>query len=311
MRVVDSIWWRPKRLEKQLKQQGIKGTPYKLLHGDMKEHARSITEAWSKPMSLNHQIPPRILPFVHETVQKYEKKGMIPAFSTSCSNLIEQWRKMVVPQGSCELDVWPELQNFSSDAIAWAGFRSNYEEGKRVFELQKEQRLSWLLKPIKAYIFQASAMHPNWQEKAKQEVLQVCGRGKPDLKAMKHLKIWYTSKATKLREISLPTGVELYFPFLLVHHDSKIWSNDADEFKLERFARGVSKASKDQTALYPFGWRPRFCLGQSFAHMEAKMDSAMILQNFSFQLSPTYSHAPHTIVTLQPQHGAKIILHLG
>jgi cytochrome P450 len=52
--------------------------------------------------------------------------------------MIEQWKKMVNHQESCEVDVWPELQNLTMDIISRAAFGSNYEEGKRLFELHKE-----------------------------------------------------------------------------------------------------------------------------------------------------------------------------
>lgn len=73
VRAAYSILWKPKKLEKQLRQQGINGTSYKILHGDWKEYVRSMEEAWSKPMSLTHQIVPRVIPFVHEIVQNYGK----------------------------------------------------------------------------------------------------------------------------------------------------------------------------------------------------------------------------------------------
>ena len=63
---------------------------------------------------------------------------MMPAFSTSCFGLIDRWKKLIGPQG-CELDVAPEFQNLAGDVISRTAFGSSYEEGKMIFELQKEQ----------------------------------------------------------------------------------------------------------------------------------------------------------------------------
>lgn len=74
LRVFYIIWWRPKSLEKQLRQQGIKGTRYKLLFGDVKTLKRVVMEAQSKPLPLNHSILPRVAPFFMEMAQKYGKQ---------------------------------------------------------------------------------------------------------------------------------------------------------------------------------------------------------------------------------------------
>ncbi|GLT81143.1 hypothetical protein SLA2020_525460 [Shorea laevis] len=496
-RVSYSIWWRPKWLKRSLRRQGIRGTAYKLVVGDMKEFVKQITEAWSMPMPLNHQIVPRVDPFTLNNVQKYGKismcwigksprlvikdpelvkevlsnklgnfqkpplnplililsrglaslegekwanrgrlinpafhleklKGMIPVFATSCCQMIKQWQNMAGLQESFEIDVWPELQKLTADVISRAAFGSSYEEGKQIFELQKElikltieamqsvyipgfrfvptkknQRRKTLNKEITGmlrnviqrkehametgqskdddllgmllqYSHQndsvehangkenrgmtiedvieeckqfyiagqettsslltwtiiALAMHPDWQEKAREEVLQVCQKKEPDFEAISRLKIvnmvlyevlrlyppviaqyQHCYKKTRIGEICIPAGVDIILPTLLIHHDPELWGDDAKEFKPERFSEGVFKASKDQPAFFPFSWGPRTCIGQNLAMLEAKVALDMILQHFSFELSPSYSHAPYTVMTLQPQHGAQIKLY--
>ncbi|KAJ1410276.1 Cytochrome P450 [Sesbania bispinosa] len=413
-KLFSKFWWSPKRVEKQLRKQGVRGTSYKLFNGDVELLKKHTMEALSKPINLNHHIVPRVMPFFHEMVEKNGMQAMVPAFLTSCCNLINRWEKLVEPQGSCEVDVAPEFNILAGDVIARTAFGSSYEEGKMIFELQTEQvqlvleaylsiyfpglrfiptkknrrryqiynlvkatlkdmiqkkenemmkgelkgddLLSILLQfkgqsdnsltsehmieECKLFFFAGQettailltwtmvvlSMHQNWQEKARAEVLDICGKGAPDFEAINRLKIVsmvlhevlrlyppvpktmrYTKCETKVGNISVPAGVEVYLPLILVHYDDKYWDNP-EEFNPERFAKGVSKACKDQIAFYPFGWGPRICLGQNFALIEAKMALALILQHFSFQLSPSYTHAPYDHITLKPQYGASIIL---
>lgn len=172
------------------------------------------------------------------------------------------------------------------------------------------------------------SIHPYWQDQAREEVLHVFGQTKPTFEGLSRLKIltmiFYevlrlyppgvilirqTYKQMKLGEFTFPPGVQLLLPIILFHHSREFWGEDAEEFNPERFSEGVAKATKNQLIYFPFGWGPRICIGQNFALTEAKMAMTRILQCFSFELSPSYAHAPCTILTLQPQHGAQVILH--
>ncbi|CAO2818233.1 unnamed protein product [Amaranthus hypochondriacus] len=354
-------------------------------------------------------------------------KLMLPAFYESCAEIINKWEIEVAETGLGELNVWPDLMKLSADVISRAAFGSNYEEGRQIFELLKEQtnlalailqsvyipgsrflptarnrrfkevenQIHNLLRKIinkrkkdidvgeapkadllgllmdsnakeiqqgvgnkakgdfgmsldevidECKLFYLAGQettstllvwtllllskHQDWQVRAREEVLQTFGSSVPDFEGLSHLKtvtmILYevlrlyppvmqlsrrVKQDTNLGALSLPSGAMFSFSVISVHRDMEIWGNDAHEFKPERFAEGISKATKGNNSFFPFGWGPRICLGEKFALAEAKMAISMILQRFSFELSPSYVHAPMTVMFLQPQHGAQLILH--
>ncbi|XP_019165162.1 PREDICTED: cytochrome P450 CYP72A219-like [Ipomoea nil] len=491
-RMLNWAWFRPRKLQKILRQQGLKGTDYKFIFGDLKKISKSVEDAKSKPINLSDDISPRALPFFIDAIQKngensfvwlgpkplvfikdpelvknvftkhtiFQKppsnplskllaqgvifheedkwvkhrkiinpgfqmeklKHMIPAFYLSCSEMLSEWEKNVGDQGLAELDVWPYLQQLASDVISRTAFGSSYEEGNKIFELQREQvgyvlqisssiyipgwrflptkrnrRMKQIEKQVHASIMdiidkrvkamrggEASpddllgillesnfeeieqngnknfgmttrevieecklfylagqettssllvwtmvllSMHQEWQTRAREEVFKLFGKDRPDFDGLNRLKIVtmilneslrlyppgtslrrLTKEQTKIGDITFPPGVLIAIPVILYHYDEKIWGNDAKEFKPQRFSEGVSKVTKGQLAFFPFSSGPRICIGQNFAMLEAKMAMAMILQRFSFELSPSYAHAPTTVITLQPQFGAPLLL---
>ncbi|XP_030965814.1 cytochrome P450 CYP72A219-like [Quercus lobata] len=493
-RVVNWVWLRPKKLERCLREQGLKGNSYRLLFGDLKESSKMISQAKSKPINFTLDIAPRVFPFVHQVVSNYGKnsfiwmgptprvnilnpeqlkeifskihdfqkpnanplakllatglpnyegekwathrkiinpafhleklKNMSAAFYQCCNDMMCKWESLVSEEGSIELDVWPYLQTLTRDVISRTAFGSSYDEGRRIFELQKEQaelvmttvrsvyipgwrflptkinkrmkeidkeiqdslkgiinkrekaikvggartddllgillesnfkeieehgndknvgmNLQDVIEECKIFYFAGQettsvllvwtmvilSRYPSWQARAREEVLHVFGKNKPEFDGLNHLKVVtmilyevlrlyppvilltrIVHKETKLGNLILPAGVQVSLPAILVHQDRELWGDDAKDFNPDRFAEGVSKATRGQVSFFPFGWGPRICIGQQFSMIEAKMVLSMILQRFSFELSSSYAHAPLPIITLQPQYGAHIILH--
>lgn len=70
--LLDRLWWRPRRLERTLRAQGLRGRPYRFLIGDlMDNYVRKNKEA-SMPLRC-HNIAPYVVPFLHNTVQEHGK----------------------------------------------------------------------------------------------------------------------------------------------------------------------------------------------------------------------------------------------
>uniref|UniRef100_M8ASM2 Secologanin synthase n=1 Tax=Aegilops tauschii TaxID=37682 RepID=M8ASM2_AEGTA len=108
---------------------------------------------------------------------------------------------------------------------------------------------------------------------AREEVTRLFGKNKLDYAGVNRLKtvttilyevlrlyspaggfIRKTYKEMKIGDITYPAGVLIELPLLLMNHDPDIWGSDVHESKPERFANGISKASKYPGAFLPFSW---------------------------------------------------------
>ena len=72
-KLVVQLWWRPRKVANHFSKQGIKGPPYQFFIGNMKELVDLMQKASSQPMTLTHNVLPRVLPFYHHWKKIYGK----------------------------------------------------------------------------------------------------------------------------------------------------------------------------------------------------------------------------------------------
>ncbi|KAG4156939.1 hypothetical protein ERO13_D02G030000v2 [Gossypium hirsutum] len=179
-----------------------------------------------------------------------------------------------------------------------------------------------------AWIVFLLAIHGDWQEKARREVIEIFGNQIPNSEEMSKLKIMTmiiyetlrlygpsngmmrrTESDVQLGKLILPANLDLLVIHAAPHHDPQLWGDDVHLFKPERFAEGIAKATNYNAGVFcPFGLGPRNCVGMNFATTETKIVLSMILQRYTISLSPTYVHSPIPYITVQPQHGIQVIL---
>ncbi|KAF4369857.1 hypothetical protein F8388_011727 [Cannabis sativa] len=172
------------------------------------------------------------------------------------------------------------------------------------------------------------SIHTEWQDEARKEVFNIFGKQNPNSDGIAKLKTLSQiineslrlyppvlsltrkiGKEVRLRHLNLQANTNVLISTLALHHDPELWGHDFHLFKPERFSEGVAKATKDNMAAFlPFGMGPRTCVGINFAIFEAKIVLTMILQRYSFTLSPTYVHSPVNIITNRPQYGVQVML---
>ena len=178
-----------------------------------------------------------------------------------------------------------------------------------------------------AWCLMLLAAHPEWQDRARVEVLDVCHGEALDFDKLRKLKTltmviqetlrlyppasFVTREALKdlnLGGIDIPKGTNIRVSIMLAHRDPSAWGADCDKFDPGRFAGGIARACKPHHMYMPFGVGPRTCAGQNLAMVEVKVVLSLLLSRFEFALSPSYDHRPVFRLTVEPGSGVPLIL---
>jgi hypothetical protein len=71
--VLEWAWWAPRRMNRALRAQGLRGTRYRLLCGDLIEEQRLRAAALARPVPVDrpHDFLPRVAPFLHRVLQEH------------------------------------------------------------------------------------------------------------------------------------------------------------------------------------------------------------------------------------------------
>lgn len=92
-RAAQTFWLRPRRLDRALRAQGLTGTDYCFPAGDLKENARLNDEARSRPMPPCHDVVPRVMPHLFNTIKEHGTSKVssrsLCRFSTSINSLVQ------------------------------------------------------------------------------------------------------------------------------------------------------------------------------------------------------------------------------
>jgi hypothetical protein len=71
--VLEWAWWAPRRMERILRAQGLSGTRYRFLWGDLKEESRLTAAALARPVHSDrpHDVFPRVSPLLHRVLEEH------------------------------------------------------------------------------------------------------------------------------------------------------------------------------------------------------------------------------------------------
>ena len=170
-----------------------------------------------------------------------------------------------------------------------------------------------------AWTFYLLSQNPNAEEQLRGELCQVLGGRPPGVEDLPRLSytnmviqegmrlypaIWAMERRAIANDViggfHIPAGSSVVISPYVLHRHESFWPNP-EQFEPARF-------SVRHKAYIPFGSGPRFCIGNEFAMMEARLIIPMVIQACQLKVAPGHVVEPLPGITLRPKNGLPMIV---
>jgi enediyne biosynthesis protein E7 len=168
-----------------------------------------------------------------------------------------------------------------------------------------------------SWIFYLLSQNPDAERQLRAEVSAVLGGCAPTVDLLPHLKfttmviqeamrlyppIWAIERRAiaddSIGGFHIPAGSSVVISPYALHRNENFWPHP-ERFDPTRFATRPR-------AYIPFGSGPRFCIGNEFAMMEARLIVPMVIQSCHLQLVPGHPVEPQPSITLRLKNGLRM-----
>ncbi len=105
----------------------------------------------------------------------------------------------------------------------------------------------------------------------------------------------------------VPAGSNVVMSQWIMHRDPRFFPSPVQCDPGRWFEEPTQRLPR--FAYFPFGGGPRYCVGASFAMMEATLLLAAIAQRFRLRMVPGHKVVPVPSITLRPKYGIKMSMH--
>jgi enediyne biosynthesis protein E7 len=168
-----------------------------------------------------------------------------------------------------------------------------------------------------AWTFYLLSQHPDVEQQLRAEVSAVLGECAPTVEHLPQLKyttmviqesmrlyppIWAIERRAIAEDtiggFDIPAGSSLVISPYALHRNENFWPHP------ERF--DPTRFTTRPRAYIPFGSGLRFCIGNEFAMMEARLIVPLVIQSCHLELVPGHLVEPQPGITLRPKNGLRM-----